>query len=150
VSWLDCHDLDRVLVSVAAAIGTDPTKLERTLREHDESRFEEAPEDPWQLMPREVLGAFGADADTLAARFEGAYYFHGTRAIDPEAFGRRGIQPLDQIVDGLWATLRELAGDVADAEWDALRRSVEADACGHDGYLYRLKTGGRIHFGRSV
>ena len=51
-----------------------------------------------------------------------------------------------------WSTssgrLRELAGDeITDEEWADFRNSVEAGAGGHDGVLYRLKTGGRIHFG---
>lgn len=146
--YLDCHDLDSTLASFAGAIGITPAELERALREHDEARFEEAAEDPWQLMPREALERFGVDVETVARRFSGAYYFHGTRAIDPEAFRRRGILPLDQMVDELWATLRDLADDeISDEDWASFRSSVEAGAGGNDGYLYRLKTSGRIHFG---
>lgn len=145
---LDCHDLSSTLASLATAIHTTPAQLELALREHDEVRFEEATEDPWHLMPREVLERFGVDARTVADRFNDAYYFHGTRTVEPEAFLRRGILPLDQIVDELWATLRALVGgEISDEEWAAFRSSVESDAGGHSGSLYRLKTRGRIHFG---
>jgi hypothetical protein len=145
---LDCHDLGSALASLAAAIGTAPAQLERALRDHNEARFEEASEDPWHLMPREVLERFGVDVETVAGRINGAYYFHGTRAVEPDSFLRRGILPLDQMVDEVWPTLRALAGgDVSDEEWAAFRNSVGSDAGGHSGSLYRLKTGGRIHFG---
>jgi hypothetical protein len=148
VPWLDCHDYEAALASLAEAIGTTPSKLATALGEYDESRLENSAEDPWELMPREMLEQFGVDVEALAGRFDGARYFHGTRAIDAEAFCRRGILPLDQMVEELWATLRELAGEeISDEDWDSVRRSVEAGAGGHDGFLYRLKTGGRIHFG---
>jgi hypothetical protein len=148
VSRLDCHDVDSTLASLADAIGTTEAELERAVREHDETRFEDATEDPWQLMPREVLKRFSVDVETLAGRFDGAHYFHGTRATDPAAFRRRGILPLDQMVDELWATLGDLAGhDISGENWAAFRRSIEAGAGGHDGYLYRLKARSRIHFG---
>lgn len=83
-------------------------------------------------MPREVLQRFGTDVEPVASSFDGAYYFHGTRAVEPEAFWRRGILPLDQMLEELWATLRELAGgDISDKDWKAFRRSVPGDACGH-------------------
>jgi hypothetical protein len=145
---LDCHDLETALASLADAIGTTQAELEQALREYDESRFEDRTEDSWERMPREVLEQFGLDVETVAGRFDGAHYFHGTRAIDPEAFRRRGILPLDKVVDELWTTLRELAGDeVTDEEWADFRRSVESGAGGHSGTLYLMKTGGRIHFG---
>jgi hypothetical protein len=109
VPWRDCRDLDSTVGSLADAIGTTSAELARALREHDEGRFEEAADDPWELMPREVVERFSADVATVAGRFDGAYYFHGTRAVDPVAFRRRGILPLDQMLEELWATLRELA-----------------------------------------
>jgi hypothetical protein len=146
--WLDCHDYEAALASVAETTGTMPSELATVLRKYDESRLENTAEDPWELMPREALAHFGVDVETVAARFDGAYYFHGTRAVDPETFRLRGILPLDQILEELWATLRELAGaEISDEDWDSFRSSVEAGAGGHDGFLYRLMTGGRIHFG---
>jgi hypothetical protein len=145
---LDCHDYHVALASLADAIGTTPSNLANALGEYDESRLESRDEDPWALMPRDVLEEFGADVDAVTGRFDGACYFHGTRALDPEAFKRRGILPLDQMVEELWATLRELAGEeITDQDWDSFRSSVETGAGGHDGSLYRLKTGGRIHYG---
>lgn len=148
MACLDCHDSETALASLAEAIGTTPTKLATALGEYDESRLENRAEDPWALMPPDVLEQFGTDVEAVTGRFDGACYFHGTRALDPEAFKRRGILPLDQMVEELWAALRELAGhEISDKDWDSFRSSVEAGAGGHDGLLYRLKTGGRIHFG---
>ena len=148
MAWLDCHDSEAALASLAEAIGTTPTKLATALGEYDESRLESRAEDPCALMPRDVLEQFGADVDAVTGRFDGACYFHGTRALDPEAFKRRGILPLDQMVEELWATLSDLAGEeITDQDWDSFRSSVETGAGGHDGSLYRLKTGGRIHYG---
>jgi hypothetical protein len=148
VPWLDCHSLGSALASLADAIGTTPAELEQALQGYDEGQLEDTTEDPWERMPREVLERLGIDIETVVERFDGAYYFHGTRAIDPEAFRQRGILPLDQMVDELWATLREFAGDeITNEKWAEFRRSVEAGAGVHDGFLYRLKTGGRIHFG---
>ncbi len=130
--WLDCHDLHSTLASLEAAIGTTPAELERALREHDEAQLAEWTEDPWQLMPREVLERFGTDVETVAGRLEGAYYFHGTRALDPEAFRRRGILPLAQMLDELWEGLRELVRDeMTDEGWAAFRHDVETGSRGH-------------------
>jgi hypothetical protein len=147
VPWLDCDDLDSTVASLANVIGVTSAELELALEEH-EPRFEEAAEDPWQLMPCEVLERFGADVETVARRFDGAYYFHGTRAVDPEAFRRRGILPLDQMLEELWATLRELAADgISDEDWAVFRHDVETGIGGHDGWLYRHKVGAGIDLG---
>ena len=147
--WLDCHDVGSTLASIAGAVAISPTELEQALREYDdEARFNDCSEDPWKLMPCEVLAWFDTDIETIAASFGGAHYFHGTRALDSDAFRRRGILPLDQMVEELWATLREFAGDeMTDEHWATFRSVVEQGAGGHDGFLYRLKTGGRTHFG---
>jgi hypothetical protein len=148
MAWLDCRDLDSTLASLADAIGTTASTLEEELRNYDDSRFAGASEDPWLLMPREILQSLGTDVSTVVERLDGAYYFHGTRAIDPETFRRRGILPLDQMVDEVWSTLRALVRDeISNQDWAAFRRAVEADAGAHDGFLYRLKTGDRMHFG---
>jgi hypothetical protein len=95
MAWLDCHDLDSTLASLADAIGTTASTLEQALRDYDDGRFAGAAEDPWQLMPREILQSLGTDVSLVVERLDGAYYFHGTRAIDPETFRRRGILQLD-------------------------------------------------------
>jgi hypothetical protein len=79
-------------------------------------------------------------------RFDGAY-FHGTRALDPESIRRRGLLPLDAMLDEIWATLRKFAGERTDDEWAGFRASIEANGGQHDGELYRLKRGDRVHFG---
>jgi hypothetical protein len=86
-------------------------------------------------------------ADAVGANLElvrpaGAYYFHGTRVIDPDDFARRGILPLDQVLESIWSTLSGLVLDFCSPdEWDEFRRSVEHEgAGGHSGDLYRHKT----------
>jgi hypothetical protein len=148
VPWLDCHDLDSTLASLASASGTTPAELGRALRDHNETRFEEATEDPWQLMPREVLERVGTDVEMVAGSFDGAYYFHGTRAVDLEVFRRRGILPLAQMVDEIWATLRELVDDeISDEDWEAFRRDVASGRTGRSGHLYRHKVGAGVDDG---
>ena len=145
--WLDCHDLDSTLSSLAYAIGTTTLELEWALQEYDEARYEDATEDPWQLMPRDVLDRFGTDVETVAGRFDGAYYFHGTRALVPEEFGQRGILPLGQMLDELWDGLRELVRDeIGDEGWAAFRTGVETGA-GRTGHLYRHKVGAGVDEG---
>jgi hypothetical protein len=148
VKWLDCENLASTLSSLAIALGTTPVGLEGALRSYDDVGVSEAREDPWKLVPRQFFERFGLNTDGVTERFDGAYYFHGTRAVDPEAFRRRGLLPLDEMVEELWATLFALvANDVSDEEWAKFRTEVEADGGGHDGWLYRLKTGDRRHSG---
>lgn len=98
------------------------------------------------VLPREVLRTLGIDIASI--RLAGANYFHGTRTTDPDAFRRDGILPLDAIVEPLWAILYELVRDECSPdEWAAFRRTVERGGGGHDGFLYRLKTRGRLHYG---
>jgi hypothetical protein len=86
------------------------------------------------------------DIDTL--RLEGAFYFHGTRALDPGNFAARGLLPLGQFVDEIWAMLYQLVrAECSEGEWAAFRRAVESGAGGHDGWLYRLKTSDALHHG---
>jgi hypothetical protein len=145
---LDCYDIDSTVASLAQAIGASSAELKRALRKYDDVVFEEATDDPWRLMPREVLERFGADVHSVVERFDGAYYFHGTRAIDPESFRHGGILPLDQMLEELWLTLRELAGPkTSDEDWTALRHDVETDAHGHNGWLYRHKVGSGVDLG---
>jgi hypothetical protein len=97
-------------------------------------------------LPRELLEGLGRDAETVS--FDSAFYFHGTRVTDPDSFYRNGILPLDDVIERLWAALFELVRDERSTEeWAAFRGDVERDAEGHDGLLYRLKTGDRLHFG---
>ena len=147
--WLDCHDVDSALTSLAAAIGASALELEQALLNYDDDRWalrpDEAPEDQ---TPLDVLEHFGTDVDLVTSCLAGAYCFHGTRALEPRAFRTRGILPLDQMLDEIWATLRGLGRDgLNDQEWAAFRSSLDADGGDDDGQRYRLKTADRIHFG---
>jgi hypothetical protein len=80
--WLDCHDVGSALASLAAAIGTDQTKLEHTLLDYDEEPWASHFEAPEEQTPREVLGHLGSDVDSVAERLAGAYCLHGTRVLE--------------------------------------------------------------------
>jgi len=144
--YLDCHDLETTLTSIVDATGVNHDRLAGALRDYDESRFEHPSGDPWKRMPQEVLEQFGVAVDDI--RFEGAYYFHGTRVLDPERFRRDGILPLDRMVEQVWPMLYELVGSERTVEqWAAFRALVEGgdcnpygSTCEHFSHLYRLKT----------
>jgi hypothetical protein len=88
------------------------------------------------------------DVVRLVGRFDGACYFHVTRAVDPEAFCQGRILPLDLMVEKLWSTRRELAGhEITDDEWAEFRSRSRPTLAARDCSLYRLKTGARIHLG---
>lgn len=142
---LDCHDLNTALASVGAGIGRRTDDVRAALLSYDEERFSDCSEDPWHKMPRELLASLGVDPQI---RVESACFFHGSRVPDPAVFWREGILPLDQVLERIWTTLFELIDDdIAAEEWDAFRRSIESGAGDHDGWLYRLKTRGRMHYG---
>lgn len=146
VIGLGCQDVQTALASLAEALAVDVKQLRASLLPYDESRFADSSEDPYVRLPRELLEGFGRDAETVS--FEGAFYFHGTRVTDHDCFYRDGILPLDDVIARLWAVLFDLVRDERSTEeWAAFRSGVERDAGGHDGFLYRLKTGDRLHFG---
>jgi hypothetical protein len=125
---LDCHDLKTALATLESLLDIVVEELSEALVSHDESRFD-GTEDPFKRMPNDVANALGANLEL--AHPAGAYYFHGTRVVDPDSFVRRGILPLGQMVDSIWSTLGDLVRDVCPAtEWDEFRRSVERDGAG--------------------
>jgi hypothetical protein len=143
---LDCYDVETALASLAEALAVDVEELRAALLAYDEPRFTDYWDDPYARLPRELLEGLGRDAETVS--FDSTFYFHGTRVIDPKGFSREGILPLGDMIDRLWATLFDLVRDSRTAkDWAAFRSGVERDAGGHDGVLYRSKTGGRLHFG---
>lgn len=144
--WLDCHDVDSTLASLTAAARIDRSELEQALLTYDEGSFDSS-EDPEACMPREVLEQCGSSLADTDERFRGAFYFHGTRAIDPSTFSTRGILPLNGMVEELWLMLRQFAAELSDRRWAEFRESVETDAGEHDGDLYRLKIGHPMHYG---
>ncbi|WP_322769053.1 hypothetical protein [Frankia sp. Cr1] len=92
------------------------------------------------------LSSIGVDIESV--RFDGSYYFHGTRTVDPESFFRDGILPLGQMVDRLWSTLYDLVrNEVTEPEWRNFRAELERGAGGDGGWLYRFKTTDAFHHG---
>jgi len=146
VIGLDCQDDQTALASLAEALAVDVEELRASVLAYDESRFADSSEDPYVRLPRELLEGLGRDAETIS--LDSAFYFHGTRVPDPDSFYRDGILPLDDVIGRVWAALFELVRDERSTEdWAEFRGEVERDAGGHDGFLYRLKTGDRLHFG---
>lgn len=146
MTFLDCHDADAALSTLSAAIGVAPGELRRAVSAFDRSKVNTRDEDSAFAIPRGILAGVGVEIE--AVRFDGAAYFHGTRVLDPAGFTRRGILPLDQVVEQIWEMLHELVGDECSInEWAAFRSWVEAGGGGDDGFQYRLKTRDRLQRG---
>jgi hypothetical protein len=150
--FLDCEDVDSALRSLATAAGVGEAALGEVLLAHRPDQTERhAGEDPWVAIPRAVFAAVGVDIADV--RFDGAYYFHGTRVLHPHDFVRDGIQPLGAMLDRLWNDLYGLcAGEVTSTKWRALRRELEGDTHTplHDedsAWSYRLKFAAPTHQG---
>ena len=92
-------------------------------------------------------------ADIQKVAFDAAYYFHGTRTIDPRLFLADGIKPLGLVIDHLWDALHLLCADDIPADrWQAIRRELEHDrprsrSDDHSAWLYRLKQPDPAHHG---
>lgn len=90
-----------------------------------------------------MFAKLGVNIDDV--HFDGAYYFHGTRVLDPHAFLRDGIRPLGAMLDRLWDDLYGLCDEhVTPAQWQELRRDLEGSTPTplHEeqgARLYRLK-----------
>lgn len=146
---LDCGDVHSTAASLSAALGVSSRSLVRAIKSYDGPRLESGLlESPFEMMPRQLLGEFGASMETTLRAFVGASYFHGTRSPNPRAFAVDGILPLGSVLDAIWSHLRGLAGrDISDTDWAAFRRALGIDAGGHDGCLYRLKATESSHWG---
>jgi len=91
-------------------------------------------------VPRAVLGSLGITEETLA--FDGAFFFHGARVVDPSAFLEHGILPLRRRLDRIWSDLHQMISDlVSEQERRAHREVLEhGGGGGQSGELYRHKT----------
>ncbi|MEU7846928.1 hypothetical protein AB0B69_05930 [Micromonospora parva] len=150
--FLDCEDVDTALRSLAAAAGVDEATLRAVLLAWDPDRSDWAEdEDPWVAVPRAILAELSVDIGGV--KFDGAYYFHGTRVLRPHAFLQGGILPLGAILDRLWDDLYGLCDDqVTPAQWRALRQDLEGETgstlrAEDGGWLYRLKFASEFHHG---
>jgi hypothetical protein len=141
---LNCHDRETALASLSAAVNVPGAELRHALCTVDDAAFASDVDDPATAMPRVVLGGLGVDMASV--QLAGAYYFHGTRTLDPGGFQARGILALDEMLEQVWSMLFEIAACSPD-EWAEFRQAVETGAGDHDGFLYRLKTGERQHHG---
>ena len=145
--YLDCETYESALGSLAAGAGVTEQAL---LQAIDATDLDPAPsdEDVWVAVPRQICTAAGFNIE--AVRFPGAYYFHGTRVVDPMAFKRDGILPLSAMVDRLWEMLFSLVKDqVSAVEWRQLRKQLDSGESNddHSSWLYRMKTGDPAHYG---
>lgn len=119
---LDCDTFDTALTSLAGATNVPAAALLYVLRRHDpgsRTGYRRVETDaPMLLRP------FGVDLRKV--RFDGAYYFHGTRVMQPGSFLEDGILPLDAMLDRIWAALHELCADeISLPQGLALRQRLE-------------------------
>lgn len=146
MAWLDCSNLETARSSISIAVGADQANLTAILSTYDESRLAIGSEDPYKRMPREVCEVLGCDIERVAPN--GAFFFHATRLLDPNAIAQQGIVPLGQIIDHIWASLFPLVSDVVSGNaWEEFRESIERGGGGYDGSLYREKTRRTLHHG---
>jgi hypothetical protein len=139
--------LETALVTLSRVVGVPTHDLAEALLSFDDATFADHPqEDASIVMPESVLAECGIRLASVGLR--DAHYFHGTRVRDPETFRKRGILPLGRIVDEIWEMMYDLVRtDCGEDEWASFRRNIESDGCGHDGFLYRMKTKDRFHWG---
>jgi len=145
VVYLDCQNVESAVQSLAEASQTADDLVVEAMQSF-ETNWDLAAEDPFVAVPRDFFRSLDVAIDDL--RFEGAYFFHASRVIDPDSFRREGIQPLEPMVDRLWDTLYELARDLFTEEgWRRFRANLEAGGGGEAGSDYREKVGNRLHHG---
>lgn len=145
--YLDCQDVDSAMRSLETASRLPSDLLAETMRSFDVN-WDLAETDPLKTAPHEFFQLLGVNIDDLRFGFEGTYYFHGTRVIDPDSFRRDGILPLGQMIDRLWESLYMLINDeVTEADWRRCRDDLETTGGGHSGWLYRVKVPNSIHHG---
>jgi hypothetical protein len=79
--------------------------------------------------------------------FDGVYYFHLTRALNPDRF-TKGLLPLSQVLDQIWTDLFGLVKDeVTTEDWQEFRRFVETDRSNQFADKYRLKVAVHLNEG---
>jgi hypothetical protein len=136
---IDCRDAETALTTTAAALGIKPGVLLAAIRGYDRD---------WSAFRIDPIGEFAAGlsakagVDVATATIDGAYYFHGTRLIDPESVRERGLISLANALEGVFGQLRELVPEIDLAIWDGFRSDLaELEVGGNSGYQFRLKTG---------
>lgn len=138
---LDCETPATTLFSLASAAGCSTDLIRDAVYSYRELDFADTHDEMWVTVPRDLLAR--ARVDITDVQFGGAYYFHGTRVLDPTTFVEHGIRPLGAAIDAIWLDLHQLCADrVTDNEWKAIRRDVEGGAAGcnsHAAWLYRFK-----------
>lgn len=130
---LDCHSFDSTLDSLATIVGIHEKTLTEMLRAFTVNDFPIEPADyVWQNVIKEEKS------------FDGVYWFHFTRTMNPESFRENGIKPLNEMIEPIWLMINELIGDrLTDAEKVEFRRHKP----GHHAFLYGLKVNDRMHWG---
>ena len=132
---LDCQTNTSALATLSAIVGIAPKRLCEHLAGF---KGDDWPDDPPRYLWREIVGG--------DREFEGVYWFHLSRVLDPNAFRRLGILPLNNMIDQIWLMLSELAGgDISASDKAQLPSCINTG--GHSGFLYKLKVDDRVHWG---
>lgn len=128
---LDCETIGSAYDSLAAILQRPRAQLEAWICDLNSDDLGGGYDAVWRALQNDRTIVFHPDWKTTA-------FFHFTRAMDPIAFRRNGLLPLQsRLLDLLWGHLRDLARDeVTPAEWDAFRQAVEQE----QGSMYELKT----------
>jgi hypothetical protein len=128
------------LRSLAALYGVTPNRLLAVLpyavaRAEALDAFDAA-----RSLPNTLATALGASDAPAPTR---AHVFHGTRALDPAAFARRGLLPLSAVLDDLWSQLSALVPDLSASDLSGVREDLAAGRLGRPTYAHRLACGVR-------
>jgi hypothetical protein len=146
--YLDCQNTSTALQSLAAACQLPVERLAQVVEAHQvdwDAGF--GREEPEIAGLRGIFDELGLAIGDI--NFDGAYYFHGTRVLDPSLFREQGILPLGQMLDRIWDSLYGLIADlITDTDWRDHREKVEARIVEGNGvFQYVLKSGNALHHG---
>jgi hypothetical protein len=135
MKYLDCQSPDVAIQTLAEICGRPVDAVRDAIATY---------EPDWDLPRQDSIGPQAMLAslavDLRGLKWDGTYYFHGTRTLDIAKFRHQGILPLGRMIDDLWAGLYELVRDeISQEQWLRYRTSMESSGEGHAGFLYRLK-----------
>lgn len=142
----DCSTFESAIESIARATAQELAYIAGRVESFDRTATFDPMLDPGVERPKALIQWI--DRGLTSELFGGAYYFHGSRVLAPESFFRRGIRPLPEMLDEIWAQLGEIASpDVTGDEWIEFRRWFEDESAHEFAGLLQMKTHDPIHHG---
>ena len=143
---LDCSNIDSAITSLEPLLGLSNKTIREILVAFDSQAYSNAhPDDSRHL--KEFLPVLLRQQGASNNNPDFAYWFHGTRVLDPGTLGL-GLKPLNQQIDQLWQDLFQLAQSWVDGkEWQAFRVKVETVDPLESSKLFRRRLSNSIDWG---